>query len=90
MLTTATAAALACALPPQLQYEVTHVRQQAAASKLARALAYADLDRLERVLGSALRTGLKGELVDRAQEAVELCRELREACECQVRCRRLG
>ena len=42
-----------------------------------------------RVLGSALRTGLKGELVDRAQEAVELCRELREACECQVRCRGL-
>ncbi len=59
--------------------------QDEAAARLSRALAVADLRKLTKAAGAARRAGLGGELVERAERAVEVCGSIREATEALVR-----
>ena len=72
----------------QAQGQLQKLRRTEASERVARALAFADLPRLQRALRAAERAGLSAAddpAVATCRRAIEVCAELREMVQGQVR-----
>ena len=68
----------------QAQGLLDKAKRANAADRVSRALASADLPRLQQAVKAAERVGLTGEMVDKCRQAAAICTDLRGVIDCQV------